>query len=208
MTLSECLATANLPRSYDDTYQSAAPSLKRLGIEAARETIMQQLTMIEAGFTVDNPLTVEGYRLAAEMIFEEYPYLTANEIQLIVKKAIKGEFGKDGHVYNRIDVSVIMVWVRKYYEERATIHDMLRQRDRKRDELEFSEWDPEVKRRAIEARDKILAKWRKDDDERRRMEVARELEAKEEADRLRREHEERQKLNQSIQDTDGDREEA
>lgn len=152
---------------------------------------MTQLAMIEAGFTVDNPLTPEGYRLAAEMIYEEYPYLRANEIQLIVKKAIKGEFGKEGAVYNRIDVSVIMIWVRKYYEERALVHEMHRNTEHEQNKHGLSEWSPETQQKAIEAREKIFAQWRKDDEDRIKAKAERDILAAQEARRLREEYEAR-----------------
>lgn len=158
---------------------------------------MKQLTLINAGFAVDNPLTEDGYRMAAEMIFEEYPYITANEIQLIIKKAIKGEFGQDGKVFNAIDVSKIMTWVRMYYEQRAIVHENLRRIERQSNDVNFEDLIPEVKAKAIQARDAIFKKWRMDDEARRKKNVVDQIEARKEAERLKKEYDERIKQSEN-----------
>lgn len=152
---------------------------------------MKQLTLINAGFAVDNPLTEDGYRMAAEMIYEEYPYITANEIQLIIKKAIKGEFGQDGKVFNSMDVSKIMTWVRIYYEQRAIVHENMRRIERQANQVDFDDLPPEVQAKAIQARDAIFEKWRKDDEARRKKNVFDQIEARKEAERLKREYDQR-----------------
>ena len=145
-----------MPKTIDQTYNKDVPSLVKLKPEDAMQIIAKQLSLIESGFSVTNGMTADSYRLASELILEEYPNLKCNEIQLIIKNAIKGKYGES---YNRVDVAVVMNWVKQYYEEREQLHTIMRERDheqRKKEYLAIDEVTPEQQDRFR----KIAEKWR------------------------------------------------
>jgi hypothetical protein len=52
----------------------------------------------------------------AQMILDSYPYFTLADINLIFKKAKKGDFGQ---IYDRLDGQIIFSWFTKYNQLRC-----------------------------------------------------------------------------------------
>lgn len=52
----------------------------------------------------------------AEMIFDDYVYLTLADISLVFKRAKRGYYGK---VYDRLDGQIILDWFSQYHDERC-----------------------------------------------------------------------------------------
>ena len=53
----------------------------------------------------------------AQMILDSYPYFTLADINLIFKKAKKGDFGQ---IYDRLDGQIIFSWFTKYNSLRCS----------------------------------------------------------------------------------------
>lgn len=53
----------------------------------------------------------------AQMILDSYPYFTLADINLIFKKAKKGDFGQ---IYDRLDGQIIFSWFTKYNQLRCS----------------------------------------------------------------------------------------
>lgn len=53
----------------------------------------------------------------AQMILDSYPYFTLADINLIFKKAKKGDFGQ---IYDRLDGQIIFSWFTKYDQLRCS----------------------------------------------------------------------------------------
>lgn len=66
----------------------------------------------------------EALKDLAEMLLEDYPYLSFPDLKLCLKNGIKGKYGE---IYDRLDVPVIFSWFRQYDEERTRISQKLKQ---------------------------------------------------------------------------------
>lgn len=53
----------------------------------------------------------------AQMILDDFPYFTLADINLIFKKAKKGDFGQ---IYDRLDGQIILSWFSKYNQLRCS----------------------------------------------------------------------------------------
>ena len=53
----------------------------------------------------------------AQMVLDDYPYFTLADINLVFKKAKKGEFGQ---IYDRLDGQIILSWFSKYNQMRCS----------------------------------------------------------------------------------------
>lgn len=53
----------------------------------------------------------------AQMILDSYPYFTLADINLVFKKAKKGDFGQ---IYDRLDGQIIFSWFTKYNQLRCS----------------------------------------------------------------------------------------
>lgn len=53
----------------------------------------------------------------AQMVLDDYPYFTLADINLVFKKAKKGDFGQ---IYDRLDGQIILSWFSKYSQIRCS----------------------------------------------------------------------------------------
>lgn len=67
-------------------------------------------------FNVTNTLSDIQLQMTATLILEEYYFLTIADIRLCFFNAYKNKYGK---LYNRLDGSIILDWLKQYTEERA-----------------------------------------------------------------------------------------
>lgn len=117
--------TALAPRTIAQVLDSPEPSLHhiavRLGDTAARAVVSYLLADALELFNVRETMTDVQVALTVDLILEEYPYLQTDDLKLCLRNAMKLRYGE---VYNRIDVTVVMGWLRAYNRERCSEADV------------------------------------------------------------------------------------
>lgn len=89
---------------------------KHLGEDAIMAVIELHLIALNQSVNVGQPLTKFQIKEIAIEILSEFYYLSMVEINLIFRRAKRGDFGKLYGVLNMVDV---LTWFREYSEERA-----------------------------------------------------------------------------------------
>lgn len=101
---------------------SVAAVVARYGVTFTRAMAGYLVAECSEFFNVTKPMTEMQIAVTTELIIEEYPYFTVADLKLCFKNAMKGRYGE---IYNRIDGSVIMGWLRRYNVERCTEADRI-----------------------------------------------------------------------------------
>lgn len=114
------------PRSVDDVFKSSEPAIgivaKEAGENQARAIVVLLLTEVVSFFNASNTMNDSQVAITTDLIIEEYPYLKVDDLKLVFRNAMKGRYGD---IYNRLDGSVIMGWLRQYNRERCARADIL-----------------------------------------------------------------------------------
>lgn len=110
----------------DDVFASSEPSLgmlvKEWGENRARAVVVLLLEEVVSFFNASNTMEDTQVAFTTDMIIEEYPYFKVDDMKLALRNGMKGKYGE---IYNRLDGSVIMGWLRKYNMERCARADTL-----------------------------------------------------------------------------------
>lgn len=121
------------PRSVDDVFKSAEPALgmvaSELGENHARAIVVILLSELVGFFNASNTMNDSQVAITTDLIIEEYPYFKVDDLKLVFRNAMKGRYGD---IYNRLDGSVIMGWLRQYNKERCARADVLSYNEHKR----------------------------------------------------------------------------
>lgn len=116
----------------DDVFKSSEPEIgivaKEAGENQARAIVVLLLTEVVSFFNASNTMNDSQVAITTDLIIEEYPYLKVDDLKLVFRNAMKGRYGD---IYNRLDGSVIMGWLRQYNRERCTRADILSYNDHK-----------------------------------------------------------------------------
>lgn len=114
------------PKTFHDVFTGHEPSVAavvaRYGVTFTRAMAGYLVAECSEFFNVTKPMTEMQIAVTTELIIEEYPYFTVADLKLCFKNAMKGRYGE---IYNRIDGSVIMGWLRRYNVERCTEADRI-----------------------------------------------------------------------------------
>ena len=114
------------PKSIDDVFESNNPTLSAVtassGEMATRAVVV--LLLKEALDFCNTTQTMSDMQVAvtADLIIEEYPYFKLDDLKLAFRNAMKGHYGE---VYNRLDGSIILGWLKKYNLERCARADVV-----------------------------------------------------------------------------------
>lgn len=131
-TLPKQYLQALRPKSVDDVFASSEPSLgmlvKELGENRARAVVVLLLEEVVSFFNASNTMEDTQVAFTTDMIIEEYPYFKVDDMKLALRNGMKGKYGE---IYNRLDGSVIMGWLRQYNRERCARADILSHNDHK-----------------------------------------------------------------------------
>ena len=114
------------PKSVDDVFASSEPALgmiaKELGENQARAVVVILLSEIVDFFNSSNTMNDSQVATTTDLIIEEYPYFKIDDLKLAFRNGIKGKYGE---IYNRLDGSVIMGWLKQYNRERCAKADII-----------------------------------------------------------------------------------
>lgn len=106
-------------------FASGEPSIgciqRSLGDTSARAVVSYLLADALEFFNVRETMTDVQVALTVDLILEEYPYLQTDDLKLCMRNAMKLRYGE---VYNRIDGTVVMGWLRAYNHERCSEADV------------------------------------------------------------------------------------
>lgn len=106
-------------------FASGEPSIgyiqRSLGDTSARAVVSYLLADALELFNVRETMNDVQVALTVDLILEEYPYLQTDDLKLCLRNAMKLRYGE---VYNRIDVTVVMGWLRAYNRERCSEADV------------------------------------------------------------------------------------
>lgn len=113
------------PKSVDDVFASSEPALgmiaKELGENQARAVVVIMISEIVDFFNSSNTMNDSQVATTTDLIIEEYPYFKIDDLKLCFRNAMKGRYGE---IYNRLDGSVIMNWLKQYNQERCAKADI------------------------------------------------------------------------------------
>jgi hypothetical protein len=113
------------PKSVDDVFASSEPALgmiaKELGENQARAVVVILISEIVDFFNSSNTMNGSQVATTTDLIIEEYPYFKIDDLKLCFRNAMKGRYGE---IYNRLDGSVIMNWLKQYNQERCAKADI------------------------------------------------------------------------------------
>lgn len=108
------------PKSVDDVFASSEPALgmvvRNLGENHARAIVVILLSEVVSFFNASNTMNDSQVAMTTDLIIEEYPYFKIDDLKLAFRNAMKGRYGE---IYNRLDGSVIMQWLKQYNHERC-----------------------------------------------------------------------------------------
>lgn len=127
------------PKSVDDVFASSEPALgmiaKELGENQARAVVVILLSEIVDFFNSSNTMNDSQVATTTDLIIEEYPYFKIDDLKLAFRNGIKGKYGE---IYNRLDGSVIMGWLKQYNRERCAKADIISYNEHKNRQKEES----------------------------------------------------------------------
>lgn len=113
------------PKSVDDVFASSEPALgmvvRNLGETHARAIVVILLSEVVSFFNASNTMNDSQVAMTTDLIIEEYPYFKIDDLKLAFRNAMKGRYGE---IYNRLDGSVIMQWLKQYNHERCAKADI------------------------------------------------------------------------------------
>lgn len=114
-----------IPKSVDDVFASSEPALsmvaKELGENHARAIVVILLSEVVGFYNASNTMNDAQVAITTDLIIEEYPYFKIDDLKLAFRNAMKGRYGE---IYNRLDGSVVMGWLRQYNKERCAKADI------------------------------------------------------------------------------------
>ena len=113
------------PKSVDDVFTSSEPALamvaRELGENHARAIVVILLSEVVGFFNASNTMNDAQVAMTTDLIIEEYPYFKIDDLKLAFRNGMKGRYGE---IYNRLDGSVIMRWLKQYNQERCAKADI------------------------------------------------------------------------------------
>ena len=140
-SVKKCLINFRDVKDFPAVFESKTPSLAKLkseiGFEAVCAWIEMWLINLRESVNVGKKMTDSQCQETAIILLEDYPTLKIVDINLIFRKAKTGGFGT---IYDRIDVTVISEWFKKYFNERCEVAEgiSLREHDKEKyDEMKY-----------------------------------------------------------------------
>ena len=128
------------PKSIDDVFASNNPTLAAVtaasGEMATRAVVVLLISEALDFFNTTQTMSDTQVAVTADLIIEEYPYFQTDDLKLAFRNAMKGHYGD---VYNRIDGSVILGWLKRYNKERCARADVISFNEHSRHLLEQKE---------------------------------------------------------------------
>lgn len=91
------------------------------GENHARAIVVILLSEVVDFFNASNTMNDSQVAITTDLIIEEYPYFKIDDLKLCFRNAMKGRYGE---IYNRLDGSVIMNWLKQYNQERCAKADI------------------------------------------------------------------------------------
>ncbi len=128
------------PRTIDDVFESNHPTLAAVtassGGMATRAVVVLLLKEVLDFFNTTQTMSDTQVAVTSDLIIEEYPYFQVDDLKLAFRNAMKGHYGE---VYNRLDGSVILGWLKKYNAERCARADVISYKEHNEHLLEQKE---------------------------------------------------------------------
>lgn len=107
-----------------DVFLSHEPAIgtiiREFGETKTRAAVVYLLADALEFFNATNTMNDIQVAMTVDLIIEEYPYMKTDDLKLCFKNAMKMKYGE---LYNRIDGSVIMGWLKEYNKERCAFAD-------------------------------------------------------------------------------------
>ena len=107
-------------RDFDDVFNTNFSSLRRIkkyqGGEMVTLLIIKMITDLTASFNISPKLSPMQIRTVSQMILRQYHRFNIADFRLCFDNVLMGKYGK---IYNRLDVSVILQWLKDYDEEQT-----------------------------------------------------------------------------------------
>lgn len=94
---------------------------KELGENHARAIVVILLSEVVGFYNASNTMNDAQVAITTDLIIEEYPYFKIDDLKLAFRNAMRGRYGE---IYNRLDGSVVMGWLRQYNKERCAKADI------------------------------------------------------------------------------------
>ena len=108
------------PRCIEDVFASDVPAIGRIvkleGQIMARAALAYLIADMLEFFTVKDSMNDKQVAVTIDLIIEEYPYMKLDDFKLCFRNAMKMKYGE---LYNRIDGQLILLWLKKYNNERC-----------------------------------------------------------------------------------------
>lgn len=88
---------------------------REIGETAVHDILCLVIAQIQKSLNVTNTMSAYQIKEAADLIRREYNFLTPFDFKVFSDGAKMGKFGTS---YNRLDVQVLLEWLKKYVDER------------------------------------------------------------------------------------------
>lgn len=90
--------------------------LRKIDSQKATLSIVGLIGELCAMVNVARNMSPDQIRMAAEIVAREFYWMKLDDIDCCFRWGIRGDFGQ---IYDRIDVSIILDWLKKYDQERV-----------------------------------------------------------------------------------------
>ena len=141
------------PKTINDVFVSKEPEIADIvninGLIVARAAICYLISETLEFFSVKESMSDVQIAVTADLIIEEYPSFKTDDLKLCFKNAKKLRYGE---VYNRIDGSVIMRWLKEYNKERCA----------EADEQSYNEYKRHLAEQCVETEGIFYADYRRE----------------------------------------------
>lgn len=108
----------NSPSQVFKTNLPTIGTVKRIyGDDFAQAYIETWIVNISEFINIGKNMNANQVYETAQMVLDEFPYFTLADINLVFKKAKKGDFGQ---IYDRLDGQIIFSWFTKYNQLRCS----------------------------------------------------------------------------------------
>jgi hypothetical protein len=119
-------------RTIEEVFQSHVPTLAYIRAKAGEAAARAAITIIVKQYTqlfsVSEPMEEIQIAITSDLILEDFYYMQLDDLVVCFRNAIKGRYGK---IYNRIDPSIVIAWLKQYANDRANIADDISYKEHK-----------------------------------------------------------------------------
>lgn len=107
-------------KDFSDIFNAKYPTLGIIKSELGESTVLGFLKLhiidLRVFLNIGKSMSDSQTEQTAMLILDEFPALTVADIKLFFTKIKKGHYGQ---IYDRLDGQLILIWLKKYFEERC-----------------------------------------------------------------------------------------